>query len=224
MAPRKVLGLSRVGKRHSFAIETPSSFWAPGTSSTMQNTNSYFMEGAGIQLFNQTLTLGISGKLFVINIYSQLPSGNVRREDSSVLSLMSPLSLFKRNSALLPGTEVIVRGLVSFPFLFFLYLFICLCRGFVATCGLFSWGMWDLVPRPGIEPGPPALGMQSLSHWTTREVPPSPFLRYGLSPYLVTNITPCSLANDCCTFGFLISIIPERSFLYTAYIYSKKNH
>ena len=74
----------------------------------MQNTNSYFMEGAGIQLFNQTLTLGISGKLFVINIYSQLPSGNVRREDSSVLSLMSPLSLFKRNSALLPGTEVIV--------------------------------------------------------------------------------------------------------------------
>ena len=31
--------------------------------------------------------------------------------------------------------------------------------------------MWDLVPRPGIEPGPPALGAQSLTHWTTREVP-----------------------------------------------------
>ena len=31
--------------------------------------------------------------------------------------------------------------------------------------------MWDLVPWPGIEPGPPALGEQSLSHWTTREVP-----------------------------------------------------
>ena len=29
----------------------------------------------------------------------------------------------------------------------------------------------DLVPRPGIEPGSPALGAQSLSHWTTREVP-----------------------------------------------------
>ena len=31
--------------------------------------------------------------------------------------------------------------------------------------------MWDLVPWPGIEPGPPALGVWSLSHWTTREVP-----------------------------------------------------
>ena len=35
-----------------------------------------------------------------------------------------------------------------------------------------SWGMWNLVPQPGIKPGPPALGAQSyLSHWTTREVP-----------------------------------------------------
>ena len=31
--------------------------------------------------------------------------------------------------------------------------------------------MWDLVPQPGIEPASPALGVQSLSHWTTREVP-----------------------------------------------------
>ena len=29
---------------------------------------------------------------------------------------------------------------------------------------------WDLVPWPGIEPRPPALGTQSLGHWTTREV------------------------------------------------------
>ena len=28
-----------------------------------------------------------------------------------------------------------------------------------------------LVPRSGIEPGPPALGVWSLSHWITREVP-----------------------------------------------------
>ena len=28
---------------------------------------------------------------------------------------------------------------------------------------------WDL--RPGMEPGPPALGAQSLNHWTAREVP-----------------------------------------------------
>ena len=29
----------------------------------------------------------------------------------------------------------------------------------------------DLVPQPGIEPSPPALGARSLTHWTTREVP-----------------------------------------------------
>ena len=32
-------------------------------------------------------------------------------------------------------------------------------------------GMWDLVPGPEIEHGPPALGEQGLSNWTTREVP-----------------------------------------------------
>ena len=36
--------------------------------------------------------------------------------------------------------------------------------------------MRDLVPRPGIEPGPPALGAWGLTHWTTREVPPAPCL------------------------------------------------
>ena len=43
---------------------------------------------------------------------------------------------------------------------------------------LFAWLHWVLVvacgilaPWPGIEPGFPALGVWSLSHWTTREVP-----------------------------------------------------
>ena len=30
---------------------------------------------------------------------------------------------------------------------------------------------WDLVPRPGVELKSPALGAESLSHWTTKEVP-----------------------------------------------------
>ena len=38
------------------------------------------------------------------------------------------------------------------------------CELLVAAC------MWDLVPWPGIEPWPPALGAQSLIHCTTREV------------------------------------------------------
>ena len=39
------------------------------------------------------------------------------------------------------------------------------CELLVAAC------MWDLVPGPGIEPGPPAWGVRSLNHCTTREVP-----------------------------------------------------
>ena len=36
--------------------------------------------------------------------------------------------------------------------------------------GSFSLGMWDVVPRPRFKLRPPVLGMQSLSHWTAREV------------------------------------------------------
>ena len=35
---------------------------------------------------------------------------------------------------------------------------------------LFSCSMWDLMPLSGIKPRPPALGAQSLSHWTPRKV------------------------------------------------------
>ena len=41
----------------------------------------------------------------------------------------------------------------------------------VATCKLFNCSMWDLVPWPGVESRSPALGVQSLSHWTIREDP-----------------------------------------------------
>ena len=34
-----------------------------------------------------------------------------------------------------------------------------------------SCSIWDLVPWPGIEPGPSALEAQNLNHWTTRKVP-----------------------------------------------------
>ena len=44
-----------------------------------------------------------------------------------------------------------------------------------------SYHTWDLVPWPGIEPGRPALGAQSLSHWTTREVPLSACLGGNLN-------------------------------------------
>ena len=40
----------------------------------------------------------------------------------------------------------------------------------ILSCKL-SCILWDLVPWPMMEPGPPALRVQSSSHWTTREVP-----------------------------------------------------
>ena len=43
--------------------------------------------------------------------------------------------------------------------------------GSLVSMGTLSYIMWHLVPWPGTEPTPPALGVQSLSHWNTREVP-----------------------------------------------------
>ena len=45
------------------------------------------------------------------------------------------------------------------------------CFFFSLACKIFSCSLWDIVPRTGMEPGPPGLGAWSLSHWTTREVP-----------------------------------------------------
>ena len=57
---------------------------------------------------------------------------------------------------------------------------------FVAACGIFSYGMqtlscgiWNQVSLPGIEARPSAMGVQSLSHWTTREVPAMAYTYYG---------------------------------------------
>ena len=59
-----------------------------------------------------------------------------------------------------------------------MYLLIWLCLVLVMAWAIFSCGMRDLVPSPGIEPGPPALGAQCLSHWNTREV--SLFSSWGI--------------------------------------------
>ena len=45
-----------------------------------------------------------------------------------------------------------------------IYLFIWLHQILVVAC-------WSLVPPLRLEPGPCALGVRCLSHWTTREVP-----------------------------------------------------
>ena len=63
---------------------------------------------------------------------------------------------------------------LCFPFLCFKFIFIYfiwLCHVSATASGTFSCGMWDLVSWPRMEPGASALGAQSLSHWTIREVP-----------------------------------------------------
>ena len=62
-----------------------------------------------------------------------------------------------------------------------------------------SCSMWDLVPWLGIEPRPPALGVHSLSHWTTRDVPFIAFQRgcafnfeLGFENYIVALILKTS--------------------------------
>ena len=63
-----------------------------------------------------------------------------------------------------------------------------------------SCGIWDLVPQSGIEPRPPALGAQSLGHWTTREVPWEPFqiLSFSHTPHPIHEQTQrvCSHHTD----------------------------
>ena len=49
-------------------------------------------------------------------------------------------------------------------FIFYaLKIIIIILWGFLAACGI-------LVPHPGIEPMTPAVKVQSLNHWTAREV------------------------------------------------------
>ena len=48
---------------------------------------------------------------------------------------------------------------------------IAVCRIFSFSIRALSCCVQDLVPRPVIEPWPPALAAHSLSCWTTRDVP-----------------------------------------------------
>ena len=75
----------------------------------------------------------------------------------------------------------------TFPisYLKFFFVIVWLCWVLVAVCEIFdlhcsmrtlSFGIWVLVPWSGSKPGPLALGVQSLSPWTTREVPQFPTL------------------------------------------------
>ena len=63
-----------------------------------------------------------------------------------------------------------------------------------SDCGMqaLSFGMWSLVPWPGIEPAPLALGPQSLNHGAAREIPGM----YDLNDLEKSSKT-CWILNKC---------------------------
>ena len=76
-----------------------------------------------------------------------------------------------------------------------LSLFLCLTRSL--SCGMqsLSCNMWALAPRPGTEPGPSALGMRRISHFSTRGSPESR--------------VPIGKQGTTCTVGFLCPSLPH---------------
>ena len=72
-----------------------------------------------------------------------------------------------------------------------------------------SCGMQDLVPWLGIKPGTPGLEVQSLSHWTTREVPEESFLCWSC---LISQIPPFLKVSSRPPFSSTVSLLwPESA-------------
>ena len=100
--------------------------------------------------------------------------------------------------------ERVYSGAICILF-FFKKISIWLCQGLVLAHEMWSCSprtlscsMGDLVPRPGIEPWPPALGMQSLSHRPTREVPVSSSAGSSCCcPQVICRNQPPSLPSSC---------------------------
>lgn len=59
-----------------------------------------------------------------------------------------------------------------------------------------------LVPSPGTEPMPPALGAESLKHWTTRESPPLLFLNLSKFSFTFQQQMPQSIIPKFCVCFF----------------------
>ena len=101
------------------------------------------------------------------------------------LSSCSRTICLKKKKVILPPLNYLVIsvkrksvGWLYFWKYFSSYLFIWLHQVLVVACRIFSYGIQtlscgkcELVLWPWIKPSTPALGVWSLSHWTTREVP-----------------------------------------------------
>ena len=107
---------------------------------------------------NQCPTWQVPGpELLGGHFQKDLIGGNIQVSSQQLFSGVIPPLRHRQEEPLFWG--------FCFILLFFKKIFI-----YLASPGL-SCGMRDLVPWPGMEPRPPALGAQSLSHCATREAP-----------------------------------------------------
>ena len=100
----------------------------------------------------------------------QIPSNSktpTKEEGGYCLRLNQELYSVGQNEAPFLSDAVPVHHPISGGLHRFLFLF-CFWP-YHTACGI-------LVPRPGMEPAPPALEVQSLNHWTPREVRGLPYL------------------------------------------------
>ena len=142
-------------------------------------------------------------------------SGNVWWEGSYVLSLMSPLSLFKRNSTLLPGTEVTVWGRPGSPLVNILFrtkLLSLVPLSWDMDCLLTLWLTLPLVPLVTV-----AVRLVFCYHsrkkflvpqpiYTHREIIKAPLLHQSLDPrvFFVSLPPSLSLSPSLSLFYFVI--------------------
>ena len=68
------------------------------------------------------------------------------------------------------STLTVLNFLKKYIFIFKIFIYLAV-PGHSCGIGNLELGMWDLVPRPGIELRSPALGAWSLSQWITSQVP-----------------------------------------------------
>ena len=71
-----------------------------------------------------------------------------------------------------------------FFFLIFIVIYLAVL-GLCCSIRRLGCGMWNLVPWIWIKLGPPALVLQSLGHWTPREVPKQTFILNFLMYFLI---------------------------------------
>ena len=116
-------------------------------------------------------------------------------------------------------TRANAHGITLLDIIFFFFSFIWLCRILNCACRIFSCGMWDAVPQPGIKPGPPALGAWSPRNhqgcpWTSFKTPTIYPWPYQFSLIISEFLTRMwSLSMDPCTWFSAFVHVPTGGIL-----------